>query len=368
MTVSSPTPIQSSAIPATGSADVFFEPVRPLLQSVRESLVAVVPPASQVLAQTVNQSLTSGGKYLRPAVVLLLGMATRADAQPEQPATPAHPLVSVAAVAEMIHIATLLHDDVLDQSDLRRGQPTVRATLGNKISVLSGDYLLAQASLKLSKLGSTRLVAIYAQVLSDLCDGEVTQMTTSFQLRPDQLEAAWAQYRLKTRCKTASLFAAAGESAGVVNALKETDIQALRRYGEHFGMAFQIVDDLLDYTASAEQMGKPVFDDVRNGLLNAPVLLMLEALADDPAARADAVLAITSLFQQEGGPAEGLLNETDAITRLQRHLAATRALESTRQLAEQAVDNALAELDFVAESPYKTALTALTRFITCRLA
>ena len=267
------------------TAKPFYDLVQADLEAVKHSLTGVIPPESQVLAGTVAQSLDSGGKYLRPVVTLLAGKSLSA-ASDDKEGQRDYKLTETAAVSEMIHIATLLHDDVLDESDLRRGKPTVRSLLGNKISVLSGDYLLAQASLKLSKLGSTRLVAIYAQVLADLCDGEVTQMTGSFALdilnegslnSPQDLESAWASYYHKTHCKTASLFAAGCEAAGVVNDLPEDQIQSLRAYGRNFGIVFQMVDDLLDYTSSAEEMGKPVLDDLRNGIINAPVLLALQS-------------------------------------------------------------------------------------------
>ncbi len=332
MTTGTVSPIQS-----------FFEPVLPALEQVKRSLLEHVPPQTQVLADTVSQSLKSGGKYLRPVVTLLAGGATgRLDDR----------MVEVAAVAEMIHIATLLHDDVLDESELRRGKQTIRAQFGNKISVLSGDYLLAQASLKLAKLGNTRLVAIYAGVLSDLCDGEVEQMQGSY-----SLEVAWESYFRKTVGKTASLFAAGCESAGVVNQLPEEHIQALAQYGKNFGIAFQIVDDLLDYTSSQAEMGKPVFDDLRNGLLNAPILLALESDALTLAEREDFRQRIQAIFKEA---------PDEAVQSVHGYLEKTQAIAKTQALTEQYIQQALDALAFVPDGREKQALIDIARYVIRR--
>lgn len=319
-----------------------FKTVEPALAQVKESLLSVIPPESQLLAGTVSQSLQSGGKYLRPALTLLIGSATgELDKR----------LIETAAVSEMIHIATLLHDDVIDQSELRRGKQTIRAALGNKISVLSGDYLLAQASLKLAQLGNTRLVSIYAQVLADLCDGEVEQMRGSYVL-DDTPDNAWNSYYRKTYCKTASLFAAGCEAAGVVNGLPEEQISQLITYGKHFGIAFQIVDDLLDYTSTAAEMGKPVLDDLKNGLLNAPALIALFNSEIPAAQRERFKIHLKRFF-------DGDTDITDAI--LQADLQEANALEKTRQLAQNAINEACSALNFIPDSPEKQALLDLAQ-------
>ena len=322
-----------------------FELVMTPLGDVKDSLKAIIPPDSAVLAETVEHSLVGGGKYLRPVVTLLSGQASHAQSEAE-----VHHTVEVAAVAEMIHVATLLHDDVIDGSELRRGKKTVRAQWGNKISVLSGDYLLAQASVKLAKLGNPRLVSIFAHVLADLCDGEVEQMHTSY-----QIEASWDSYYKKTVCKTASLFSAGCESAGVINGLPEEHIQALKTYGHNFGIAFQMVDDLLDYTATEQEMGKPVLDDLRNGLLTAPILLALESVTLSEAERADLRKCVAALFES---PTDERL-----IERVQAYLTQTEAIVETRCLANRYVAQAKDALVFMSASPAKMALISLVDLI-----
>lgn len=330
------------------SIEEAFSLVAEPLEGVKASLTAIVPPDSVALAKSVQHSLGGGGKYLRPVVTLLVAAATHPQGRTQQ-----HQTIETAAVAEMIHVATLLHDDVIDRSELRRGRQTVRSAWGNKISVLSGDYLLAQASVKLSKLNNNRLVSIFAHVLADLCDGEVEQLHASFTLEP-----GWDSYYKKTVCKTASLFSAGCEAAGVINQLPEEKIQALKTYGRNFGIAFQIVDDLLDYTATEAEMGKPVLDDLRNGLMNAPVLLALESPRLTAQEKAALKEHIRRLFEE---PADA-----GAIAAIQKALDACDALLETRSLAQRYIDEAKQALNFVPDSAEKQALFALVDYIIQR--
>ena len=325
-----------------------FELVTEPLERVKASLMAIVPPDSFALAEGVQHSLGSGGKYLRPVVTLLMGTATQAQNETQQ-----HQTVETSAVAEMIHVATLLHDDVIDNSELRRGKRTVSAQWGNKISVLSGDYLLAQASVKLSKLDNTRLVSIFAHVLADLCDGEVEQLQSSFTLEP-----SWDSYYRKTICKTASLFSAGCEAAGVINQLPESQIQALKTYGRNFGIAFQIMDDLLDYTATEAEMGKPVLDDLRNGLMNAPILLALDSEQLAEPERALLKQHIDGLFQDA--------SNVEHVEAIQRMLVQYDVLIETKALAQRYIDEAKQSLTFVADSPEKQALLTIVDYVTQR--
>ncbi len=337
----------SSAV--SPSVQEAFQLVLEPLHGVKESLKAIIPPNSAVLAETVEYSLVGGGKYLRPVVTLLSALASKptGSLQSEREQQQA---IEVAAVAEMIHVATLLHDDVIDGSELRRGKKTVRAQWGNKISVLSGDYLLAQASVKLSKLGNTRLVSIFAHVLADLCDGEVEQMHSSY-----QVQSSWDSYYKKTICKTASLFSAGCESAGVINDLPEADIQALKRYGKNFGLAFQIVDDILDYTATEAEMGKPVLDDLRNGLLTAPILLAMESEKLSVEERATLQQRVEALFKT---PTDETL-----IQQIQAALTQADAIAETSELAKRYISEARQALDFMSDSLAKQALLTLVDFI-----
>lgn len=349
----------------TPSIHALYAPVALPLERMKESLGQIVPPDSQLLAQTIAYALTSGGKYLRPVLTLLCGFASR-NGRPYSPDLGLDPLVEVAAVSEMIHIATLLHDDVLDDASIRRGKKTVSSHWGNTISILSGDYLLAQASLKLANIGNIRLVGIYSQVLSDLCDGEVEQIRASYQWDVDSPEVCWESYFHKTFCKTASLFEAGCASAGILNGLSEDKIDSLKLFGRNIGIAFQVMDDLLDYTSTTEDLGKPVLDDLKNGLLNAPMLILLDSLkAENPAGETltDLIRSIHCLF-------EAKTNNGHAVERAEqdiRHwVQAMGAIEKTRALAQDYIRKAVDAIAFLPESAEKASLLGLAQYVIAR--
>jgi all-trans-nonaprenyl-diphosphate synthase len=252
---------------APRSLSELLAPLVPVLKQVQQRLVAANPAEAQPLAEALLYSLEGAGKMVRPALTALVFHAvTGKQETPEA-------LLEVATVSELIHIATLMHDDVLDDSPLRRGRPTTKQRFGNTLAILGGDWLLAQASLRLAKLGHLELVAWYAQVLADLCDGEVEQWRSSFELE----QAQWSIYFAKSQGKTASLFATACKAAAFVAEAPATVQEACYTYGLKFGLCFQLVDDVLDYAASSEVLGKPVLADLKQGLVNAPLLLALEA-------------------------------------------------------------------------------------------
>lgn len=261
-------------------------PVATQLEAVVQFLAANVPQTAlpQTLELSLAHALKSPGKLLRPALTLLCWHLQ--DAPPADPA-----LVPLASVSEMIHVATLLHDDVLDESDKRRGKPTVRSLQGNRVSILAGDWLLAAASRTLADIGRIELVRLYSNVLADLCTGELLQDEGSFQLN----KASWAAYERKTYGKTASLFSAACVAAGWLAHASPAGLRALECFGERYGMAFQLIDDLLDYQASEQQLGKPVLADLRLGLINAPILLALQD--GTPPQQAALKVAVEAVFQ-----------------------------------------------------------------------
>ncbi len=272
---------------------------------------------TEALAHTVN----TPGKLLRPLLCLL---ACKATLPANNTLTPQH--ATTAAVAELIHVATLLHDDVLDDADTRRGQPTVRTGWNNTVAILTGDYLLAQASRLLAQLGEIRLVGIYSDVLADLCDGEVEQLRTQH-----VLELNWPSYMQKTLCKTASLFAAVCESAGVLNTLPEDNTQALKQFGQELGLAFQLIDDVLDYQSTRDITGKPVLSDLRQGLITAPILLAFEdnrLTSADQAALTDAIHTVFDADSTETA-------QQHALATIQPLLEKADTYNATRTLALQ---------------------------------
>jgi len=336
--------------------------VQSALVEVQTLLNALAPTETGWLAKTLTHTLGVPGKCLRPTLCLLMGEATGG-------LKPAH--TQTAAVAEMIHVATLLHDDVLDEADLRRNQPTVRKNWGNTVSILSGDYLLAEASRLLAKIGHIRLVAIFSDVLADLCSGEVEQLRTQRQWpsQSSELPTLWKSYYQKTMCKTASLFAAACESGAWLNNLDEDSILAVRNYGEQLGIAFQLVDDWLDYSGTVSGTGKPVMGDIQQGLVTAPLLLAFESTVLTPAQHAELSQAVqttftlTSTLASENSVSDtARLTLTSTLQAIQTLVHASGAEAALHAKAQQAVDAAVASLASVCEpSPAREALVALAQ-------
>jgi all-trans-nonaprenyl-diphosphate synthase len=174
--------------------------------------------------------------------------------------------IKIAEISEIIHTATLLHDDVIDNSCMRRGKETVNAIHGNRVSVLCGDYLLSKASQLLASLKNIEIVEIFSRVLEDICLGELQQTSLLFDTSIDM-----DTYILKSQRKTAILFSSAMEAAAIISEANESEVQALKDYGLYYGLAFQIVDDILNF-ATEQQVGKSVCDDLKNGILTAPVI------------------------------------------------------------------------------------------------
>lgn len=329
MTVSAYTDVKESAHLKPASL------VQDELLAVCQAIQGIAWPNACDLTEALESTLSRPGKLFRPSLHLIAAKACNEGKVNDND-------IQTAAVAELIHTATLLHDDVLDDASLRRGKPTLKHEAGNRVAILSGDYLLAQASLKLSELNNCRLVGIYAKVLSDLCQGEVYQM-----MHFQNIQMDWETYIEKTRCKTASLFQACGESVGVIHQLSEENIDNLKHYGYALGMAFQLMDDILDYTSTSTVMGKPVLDDLQNGILTAPVLLALKN--SDATTRQNIEKNIAAAFE----------NDQTASIALQKELIDAGYIDKTRELAKKYYQEACDAVAFLPDSDYKTALHTL---------
>lgn len=328
-------------------------PLEQPLQAIRQRLIDLNPPETKPLAESMAYTLETPGKLMRPALTLLCyQVLTQQEDCP-------HPVLETATVSELIHVATLLHDDVLDESDTRRGRATVRQKFGNTLAILGGDWLLAQASIKLSELGHLKLVKLYAEVLASLCNGEVEQLRGSYTLE----QSNWDQYWTKSRGKTACLFAAGCKSAAYLAEQDEATQEAFSLFGEKLGLAFQLVDDSLDYEASVQQLGKPALADLQQGLLNAPVLLALESKHLSNEQRAELRLALEAGFAADDPKAR-----EKALKPVQGLLEQAQALEATRQLASQLLEEGLEQLASVPHSPFKERLQTLARQLVTRRA
>ncbi|MES9906653.1 MAG: octaprenyl diphosphate synthase [Sedimenticola sp.] len=281
--------------------------------------------------------VNSGGKRLRPMIVLLAARAL--DYQGEKQ-------IDMAAVIEFIHTATLLHDDVVDESELRRSRETANAVWGNAASVLVGDFLYSRAFEMMVDVNMMRVMEILSHATNRIAEGEVLQLLNCND--PDTSEEKYREVILR---KTATLFEAGTRLGAVLCGAGEAEEQALADYGMHLGIAFQIIDDALDYSTSNEEIGKNIGDDLAEGK---PTLPLIRAMAvGAPEQRAALREAI-----EKGG--------REHIDQVMKAIESTDAIEYTSRLAEEEADKAKAAIAGLPDTPYRSALSALADFAVKR--
>ena len=301
-----------------------------LIEKRLHSHVALVNQVSQYIIQ-------SGGKRLRPMLVLLCSKAFDYQADAHLP---------LAAIVEFIHTATLLHDDVVDASLLRRGQHTANSLWGNEASVLVGDFLYSRAFQMMVELDNMRVMDILAETTNVIAEGEVMQLLNCH--NPD---TTIEQYLDVIRSKTAKLFEASARLGAVVCGASPAHEQAIAAYGLHLGIAFQVIDDVLDYYGSADQIGKNVGDDLSEGK---PTLPLIHVMKTGTREQADTVRRAI----QGGG--------LDLLEEVVRAVESTQAIDYTARAARAEADAALEAISAIPSSPYKHALQALAEFSVSR--
>jgi len=244
-----------------------YEPVREDLAKVEERLKSVSRVDSQWLSELLDYSLRGGGKRIRPILALLAGKFHNYSLER---------LMPVSVSVELMHLATLVHDDTIDNSPVRWGRPTVNELWGVEQAVLLGDYLFARAGYLTATTGNVRVIKLFSQTLMIISSGELAQAHSAFSLEQTQ-----ENYLQRIASKTASLFNLATESGAVLSEAPEESIEILRDYGYNLGIAFQIVDDILDFTGTEEELGKPVGSDLEQGTLTLPAMLLLKHYPED---------------------------------------------------------------------------------------
>lgn len=287
------------------------------------------PPA---LRQAVEQIVASGGKRIRPVIALLIaGMFDRLD-DPRA--------MHLASAVEMLHTATLVHDDLIDGSLIRRGAATLNAIWTPAATVLTGDYLFAVAANLAARADNVRVMSIFADTLGVIVAGELQQQFTDFGLR-----ATREDYYRRIYSKTASMFVLATTASGELCGADQAQSAALERYGRNLGMAFQVMDDVLDFTGEQESVGKPVGSDLRRGLITLPTICYIEAYGAD-------------------GLECALRGECDPQTydRIVAQIRASAAIPCAICEAEAMVQEAKEALSIFADSPYRAALMALADY------
>lgn len=297
------------------SSTSLFDPVELDLRLLTDNLKQLISARHPILGAAAEHLFEAGGKRLRPAIVLLVSRATMLD----QDLTPRHR--RLAEITEMIHTASLVHDDVVDEADLRRNVPTVNNLFDNRIAVLAGDFLFAQSSWYLANLDNLQVVKLLSEVIRDFAEGEILQSINRF-----DVDISLESYLEKSYYKTASLIANSAKAAGVLSDVSDETAEQLYGYGRDLGLAFQIVDDILDFTSPTEVLGKPAGSDLISGNITAPVLFAME---ENPGL----ITLIDREFKKEGDIEQALqiVNESQGIDRA-RDLAAYHAKLAVKQL------------------------------------
>lgn len=327
-------------------------PVRPGLRRVEAKMKALDASLFTPLATAFVDLIGSGGKRLRPALAL---MAAHVDPDLHED-SPAYPrVIALAAAVEMLHTATLIHDDIIDGALLRRGAPTLNATWNRGATVLAGNYMFARAAAFAAETQNPRVIEIFSNTLTAIVDGELRQLAARHHFHQDK-----AEYYQRIYAKTASLFSAATEAAAVLTGLPAAAVDHLRDYGHNLGMAFQIVDDILDFTGDAGTLGKPAGSDLRQGTLTLPFFYFMHAqrTPDQLLGR----LEESALLADDGDPARW----DAAVDRVVVELRTSPAIDAARTEARTFLDRARVALVAIPDSPYRRALLDLCEFVVQR--
>lgn len=320
------------------SSTSLFAPVDPELRLLTDNLKRLISARHPILGAAAEHLFEAGGKRIRPAIVLLVSYATLL----KEELTPRHQ--RLAEITEMIHTASLVHDDVVDEAALRRNVPTVNSLFDNRIAVLAGDFLFAQSSWYLANLENLEVVKLLSEVIRDFAEGEILQSINRFDTYLS-LDA----YLDKSYYKTASLIANSAKAAGVLSEVSSEMADSLYHYGRDLGLAFQIVDDILDFTTSTEILGKPAGSDLISGNITAPALYAME---EKP--------YLNTLIEREFSEvgdiemALNLVKDSDGIWR-------------SRELATYHAKLAGKQLDCLKPSAAKASLLELTDYVLSRL-
>ncbi len=298
-------------------------------KAIHERLKSNVSLINQLSFYIVN----GGGKRIRPLLVLLSARAAGYTGTEH---------IRLSTVIEFIHTATLLHDDVVDASELRRGQETANAVWGNEASVLVGDFLYSRAFEMMVEVNNPRIMEIMAHTTNTIAEGEVLQL-----LNTNNAETSESSYLEVIHCKTAKLFEAASQIGAVISRSDPDEENALAKFGMHIGAAFQLIDDVLDYSASSEQMGKNIGDDLAEGKPTLPLIYAMRVGTPEQVA--------TIRHAIEAG---GLEN----IESVLKTIESTNALAYTARAAQIEVQLAIEAIEPIPASPYKDALIAFAEF------
>jgi len=324
------------------SEHAFFRLISPELKKLEEVVLQELQHYDPKLVQAATHLMRAGGKRLRPVMVLLsaqaCSMAQGADFQGH--AHNSHQILAMAV--EILHTATLIHDDIIDGSALRRGLPTVNEKWGLRTSVLTGDFLLARACYYISVIEKVRLNTIFSQMVMDMCNGEMSQLERRY-----KSTISYEEYLEQVRSKTALLMAIGCQGAAIINGASAEVEMALYHYGHDVGIAFQIMDDILDYVVAEGEMGKSARNDLAQGQVTLPCYF---ALRHSPQATELAAII------------ERKMSETEDLERALEIVINSDAITRCQQAAQEYIDKAKAHLACLPDSEARQALVELAEF------
>lgn len=306
------------------TADV-FEAMQDDLDRVEQRLLGAARIDFPIVSGMVQDLVKTGGKRLRPLLLLLAAKAFSYDRDRA---------VTAAAGIELLHTASLIHDDSIDRAGLRRGQPTLNTQLSSGAVILIGDFLFAQSAILAAATDNIRVVSIFASSLGSICDGQLRETLDAHRLDQDR-----ASYERRIFGKTASLFAGAAEMGAVIGGAPDEAIQELRDFGGDIGMAFQIIDDVLDLREGTHILGKPAGNDLRQGVVTLPTMLFAAGLPADSPTR-DLLEAIISGEEQRD----------DVIDQVLVGIRTSGALDRTEAIAAEYSEKARARIAIVPDA------------------
>ena len=312
--------------------DLFHE-MRDDLDLVEKRVVAAAAIDLPVVSTMVSDIVRNSGKRLRPVVLLLSARAFGNNLESA---------ITASAGIELLHTASLVHDDSIDQADLRRGQPTLNTQLSPSAVILIGDYLFAQSAMLAAATNSTRIVSIFAATLGEICDGQLREMMHARQLDQDRED-----YDKRIWGKTAALFAGSAEMGAVIGEAPESSIQQMRSFGGDLGMAFQIIDDVLDLREGTQTLGKPAANDLRQGVVTLPTMFFADELQVGSTTR-DTLLGIV----------EGEITDDATINEIVLEIRASGAIERAEDEARVYGESARNRLDIVSDPETRRLLEA----------
>ena len=309
-------------------------PVQAEMPLVREKLREIAEVDFPQLAEMLSYLMDRMGKGIRPALTLLSGKFKNYNLDS---------LIPMATAVELLHTATLVHDDAIDKSLLRHGFPTLNSIWGDSAATVVGDYLFAKSAEVVTIPGNVRVVRLFAQTLMAIAKGELDEALSAYNLQQTRQD-----YFRRIANKTASLFAMATESGAILSENSEEVVQALKNYGYNLGLAFQIADDILDFTGEEKEMGKPVGKDLRQGILTLPAILMLErSPGDNPVKR-------------------GFENRGEDLNRAVAEIRNSSLIEESYIIATELARKACQAIENLPDSPPKRALIELAEYAAKR--